>query len=486
MPVRPGTQGCPEFLHAQALTRRELLRVGGLGTLGLSLPALLAAEASAADYGGERPRARAKSCILLFLSGGPSQYETFDPKPDAPSENRSIFGTTATNVPGTHLCELLPDLAPLANRFALIRSAWHKYGGHFGGHRYALTGYAAPGNADQASRPDDKPGIIGLAAKYLPPRGSFPLAVMLPWSATDQGNGASGGMGGGTLGKQYNPLLVEADPATLEKPGQKGKETPKPPGPNHGPRFRVPELALQAGVSPERFGNRRELLEQIETQRRTLLTNADTGEMDRLYQKAYDLLLSPAIRDAFDLEKETDKLRDHYGRNAFGQSCLMARRLVEQGARFVQVNFSRFVTQPGYGWDTHGKGRETLQDHLLPKLNAGLASLLTDLHERGLLRDTLVVAMGEFGRTPKVKADGGRDHWAKCYSLLLAGGGVHGGLVYGKSDKTGANPAADPVEARDLLVTLLTLLGMPTMAPDVQGRVAPLFPDAQPIDRLYA
>ncbi len=486
MPAQCGTRGCPEFLHAQALSRRELLRVGGLGALGLSLPALFAAEAGASDYGGARSPARARSCILLFLSGGPSQYETFDPKLDAPSEVRSLFGTTASSVPGTHLCELLPDLAPLANRFALVRSAWHRYGGHFGGHRYALTGHAAPGNADQPARPDDKPGVIGLAAKYLLPRSSFPPAVMLPWVATDQGNGASGGMGGGTLGRQYNPLLVEADPATLDKPPQKGKEAPKSSSPSQGPRFRVPELTLQAGVSPERFGNRRELLEQIEAQRRLLLAGADTGEMDRLYQKAYDLLLSPAVRGAFDLEKEPDRLRDRYGRNAFGQSCLLARRLVEQGARFVQVNFSRFVTQPGYGWDTHGKGRETLQDHLLPKLNAGLAGLLTDLHERGLLKDTLVVAMGEFGRTPKVKADGGRDHWAKCYSLLLAGGGVYGGLVYGKSDKTGANPAADPAEARDILVTMLTLLGMPTMATDVQGRVAPLFPDAQPIERLYA
>jgi uncharacterized protein (DUF1501 family) len=198
------------------------------------------------------------------------------------------------------------------------------------------------------------------------------------------------------------------------------------------------------------------------------------------------LLTSPQIKEGFDLEKETSKLRARFGMNAFGQSCLLARRLVERGARFVQVNFSRFVTQPGYGWDTHKDGRDTLKDHLLPKLNAGLAALLTDVAERGLHEETLVVAAGEFGRTPKVKADGGRDHWPGCYSILLAGGGVHGGLVYGKSDKTGAQPAADPVEARQVLVTILTLLGVPTVVTDLQGRVAPLFEGAEPVERLYS
>lgn len=462
--------GCPEFVHTQSVTRREFLRVGGLSALGLSLPTLLAAETRAAS---ERPRARAKSCVLLFLAGGPSQFETFDPKPDAGSEYRNIFATIPTSVPGTLICEHLPGLAKLAHRYALIRSAHHNSGGHFGGHRYVLTGHTAPGNGDQAARPDDRPGVVALAGKYLRGENSLPPAIMLPWTAADQGTVPSGGMGGGTLGKQFDPLRVEIDPSTLDKPGK-------------APVFRVPDFALQPGITPERFEDRRSLLDLIETQRHQLARTVSTQEMDTLYRKAYDLLSSPRIKEGFDLDMEPRDLRERYGPNAFGQSCLLARRLVERGARFVQVNFARTVTQPGYGWDTHGKGEETLKNHLLPKLNAGLASLLSDLAERGHLDETLVVAMGEFGRTPRVKKDGGRDHWPKCYSLLLAGGGIHGGLILGRSDKNGAYPAADPVEPREILLTILSLLGIPTFVTDSQGRAAPLFEGVEPIRHLYS
>ncbi len=469
---RQSAGGCREFSQLEALSRRDFLRVGALSALGLTLPNLLAAEARASDYTGERPTARARSCILLFLSGGPSQYETFDPKPEARAEYRTIFQTIRTNVPGTNLCEYLPHLARQADRFALIRSAWHRYGGHFGGHRYALTGHVAPGNADQAARTDDKPGMVGLASKYLRGGSSMPPTVMLPWVATDQGSGASGGMGGGTLGRQYDPVRVEVEPRSLERPGAV-------------PVFRVPEFALHPSTTADQLTGRRHLRDLIEAQRRQL-DNAAGREMDAYYREAYELLTSARIREGFDLEREDTRLRDRYGRNAFGQSCLLARRLVERGVRFAQVNFSRFVTQRGYGWDTHGQGRETLSNHLLPKLNDGLGTLLTDLHERGLLSETLVVAMGEFGRTPRVKSDGGRDHWPGCYSLLLAGGGVHGGLVYGRSDRDGARPAMDPVEPREILMTVLTLLGVPTFVSDPQGRAAPLFEGVEPVRRLYA
>jgi hypothetical protein len=414
--------GCAEFKRMQ---RREFLRVGGLGMMGLSLPQLFAAEARASGYGVEPPRARARSCILLFLAGGPSQLETFDPKPDAPSSNRTIFQTIPTNVPGTFLCEHLPDLARQANRYALIRSAWHRYGGHYGGHRYALSGHVAPGGPDQPARPDDRPGIVGLASRYLPPRNGMPSTIMLPWVATDQGSGASGGMGGGTLGRQYDPIKVEIDQATMDRAGRM-------------PVFRVPEFALHPTVSTERFEERYNLLGQIDQQRRELADRASIREMGTLYQRASDLLTSPRIREGFNIDQEDRAVRQRYGLNAFGQSCLMARRLVERGVRLVQVNMARFVTMPGYGWDTHGKGEENLKNDLLPKLNAGAGSLIADLAERGLLDDTLVVVMGEFGRTPQVKRDGGRDHWEKCYSLLMAGGGVHGGMVYGRSDRTAA------------------------------------------------
>ncbi len=299
----------------------------------------------------------------------------------------------------------------------------------------------------------------------------MPVTVMAPWLATDQGSGASGGMGGGTLGRQYDPVRVEAEPNSLRGDGM--------------PLFRVPEFALQPDVSPQRLRNRRGLLELIEGQR-TVLDEDMQRDMDSCYRGAYELLTSPRVKEGFDLEREPRRLRDRYGRDAFGQSCLLARRLVERGVRFVQVNFARTVTQTGYGWDTHDRGRDTLRNHLLPKLNAGLSALLGDLDERGLLGETLVVAMGEFGRTPRVKSDGGRDHWPQCYSLLLAGGGVRGGLVHGRSDRDGARPAQDPVEARQILVTIMDLLGMPAFATDVQGRTAAVLDGAEPVRRLYA
>jgi hypothetical protein len=361
-----------------------------------------------------------------------------------------------------------------------VRSLWHRYGGHFGGHRYALTGNAAPGGADQAARADDKPGIVALAHKHLPSRGQFPAAVMLPWLATDQGNGASGGMGAGILGRQYDPLLVEVERNALDGRGNFTTAA------RSGPLFRVPEFSLQAGVTSERFDSRQRLLQHFESQRRDMLESADLVEMDGFYRQAFDLLTSTRIMEGFDISQEPHPLRERYGLNAFGQSCLLARRLIERGSRFVQVNFSRFVTQNGYGWDTHGNGRDTLKNALLPKLNAGLSALLIDLETRGLLQETLVVAMGEFGRTPRVKPDGGRDHHAGCYPALLAGGGVHAGLVYGQSDAQGTRPRESPVEARDLLVTILTLLGVPTEVREPQGRVVPLFPGAAPVERLYA
>jgi len=465
--------GCAGFASLAAWSRREFLRVGALSAFGVSLPQLFRAQAQAsAGYGESRP-ARAKACILVFLSGGPSHYETFDPKPDAPSEYRTIFGVAQTPIPGVYLCEHLSRLAGLANRFALVRSMSHKFTGHFGGHRYVLTGYAAIGNPDQPARPDDKPGLASLAAKFLARRNvAMPPSFMLPWVATDQGSGASGGMLAGTLGRQYDPIRIEADMNTLKNPKQP-------------PVFRIPEFALQPDITPERLASRRHLLDIVDQTRRQLAEEAPLADMDIFYRKAFELLTSEKIREAFDLDKEPAKLRETYGLNAFGQSCLLARRLIERQARFVQINFSRNVTQDGYGWDTHNKGREALKDHLLPKLDAGLSTLLSDLESRGLLQETLVVAMGEFGRTPRVKPDGGRDHWPQCYSILLAGGGIHGGLVYGSSDKHGAYPANDPVEPRQILLTVLTLLGIPTAIPDQQGRVVPLFEGFHPVERLY-
>jgi hypothetical protein len=280
MSHRSAEGGCSGFLQMQQLHRREFLRVGGLSALGVSLPNVLAREAHASNYLGEAPPARAKACILLFLSGGPSHLETFDPKPLANTDYRTIFPTISTNVPGIQLTEPLAGLARQADRFTLVRSLWHTYGGHFGGHRYALTGHAAIGGPDQPARPDDAPGVQSLAIKHMKPKGSMPSGIMTPWVATDQGSGASGGMNAGTLGRQYDPVMVEADARTLDNPKVM-------------PAFRIPEFALQPGMTVERVHERRDLLGIVDRQRQGLAEAATSRQLNAHYQKAYDLA-SPA------------------------------------------------------------------------------------------------------------------------------------------------------------------------------------------------
>ncbi len=486
-PFLPLPLACPEMWQMLCLNRREMLRLGGQSLLGFTLATSMPSNAATANPSGERRRARARSCILVFLPGGPSQLETFDPKPDAPSETRSIFPAISTTVPGIRLCEHLPDLAKLAQHFALVRTVWHTSDAHPAAHRYVLTGFSGNGSA----RPDDRPGIVALAAKYLRPRNDMPAAVVLPWFARDESaGGISAGNVAGVLGKQYDPILVEADPASLDRPIQIGPQNPGgqplpaalPPQPR-ATVFRIPELGLHPDITPERFAGRRRLLEEIEQQRPQLLASGPAADMRLLYQQAYDFLGSSRFRETLAVEKEARPLRERYGLNAFGQSCLLARRLIEQGTRFAQVNFASGVVQDSYGWDTHRAGRDTLKDHLLPKLNSGVSALLTDLQDRGLLDETLVVVMGDFGRTPGLSPDGGRGHHPKCYSILLAGGGIHGGLVYGKSDRRAYLPDQDPVEARDVLMTILTLLGVPTGMMD--GLPAPLWEGAAPVERLY-
>jgi hypothetical protein len=473
----PLSTGCSDSWQPM-LNRREMLRLGGSGILGYTLPGLMAKNATASN-GRERRRARARSCILLFMTGGPSQLETFDPKPN------SLFPAISTTVPGTQICEQLPDVAKLAHHFALVRTVWHTIVPHNDAHRYVLTGFS---KGETNARPDDRPGIIALAAKYLRRPQGMPTSVMLPWIAGDNAGVVSGGMGGGTLGKQFDPLVVDADPTSLDRPIRQGPQGPGmkellvPPQPT-ATSFREPQFALPPGVTAERFEGRRRLLEEIDGRQQQRLVSIPADDMRLLYREAYDLLGSSSIKEALDLDQESGKLRERYGLNAFGQSCLAARRFIEKGTRFVQVNAARGVVQDSYGWDTHRLGRDTLKDHLLPKLNAGLSALLTDLCERGILAETLVVVMGDFGRSPGFGPDGGRDHHPHCYSILLAGGGIHGGLVHGKSDKRGGLPVEDPVEARNVLMTILTLLGIPAGVAD--GLPAPLFQDAAPVDRLY-
>jgi uncharacterized protein (DUF1501 family) len=383
------------------LTRRDFLRVGGLGVLGVSL----ADGAAAAGASGDR------AVILLLLVGGPSQHETWDPKPEAPAEVRGPFGTIATRVPGVRVCEHLPRLARRMDRLAVVRSLHHDEAPiHETGHQLIQTGRLA--------RDGDEPPHVGaVAARLLGSRGALPPFVTVPGPIGNTGVGISHGQSAGSLGRMYDPFHLAADPAD---PGYD------------------PAAALDRA---------RRFLDEAPDLPATVAASADR-------------LLS---RSAFDLSAEPDRLRDAYGRTTFGQSCLLARRLVEAGVRLVTVNMFQTVFNQ-VTWDCHGSPPfSTLADYaavLLPTFDSAFSSLIDDLDRRGLLETTLVVATGEFGRTPRLNAAGGRDHWPGVWSAALAGGGVRGGQVIGASDALGSEPAERPVTPPELVATLYRSLGL--------------------------
>ena len=423
--------------NCQGVTRREMLRVGGLGLLGASLADRFRGEAGAA--GSIASRRREKSCIFLWLDGGPSQFETFDPKPNTPDTIRGPYGVIRTRVPGVHFCELMPELAERADRFAVIRSLTHNNSGH--SPLPMLTGF------------DGKTTSYGaVATKLLGGCGDMPPYVHL---------GSKLGVGGGQLGAAFDPVEVP-DPS--------------------GGKLALPQFSLSANVPAERFRDRGELLAALDRTRADLHRNRDIERMDTFYQRAIDILTSPKVRKAFDLSEEKPELRDRYGANFFGQSCLMARRLVEAGTRFVQI---KWYDGPAFdAWDVHGAdlaGMARMEQHLCPRLDQGLSALLDDLSERGLLDSTLVVATGEFGRTPKINQYGARDHWPQCFSVLLAGGGVPGGTVVGESDREGAYPANNPVRPPEFAATLYRLLGIDT---NTDPRIRPFIGSSAPVAGL--
>jgi hypothetical protein len=420
----------------QGVTRREILRVGGLGFLGLTL----------ADWWGGRAAqaaatpTREPACIFIFLSGGPSHFETFDPKPAAPIDIRGPYGTTATNAPGVQISELLPQLARHMDKCALIRSMTSRDGGHSG--VFMLSG----GTRGAASY-----GAVLQRLKGSPRSGMPPFVHVGPPGYLP---------GAGNLGASFSPFLV-ADPAR---------------------QVQMPEFALSANVSGTRFQDRRALLQAVDQARAAWHDHHAVGEMDQNYRRAIDLLTSDRVRAAFDVGREPDALRERYGGSIFGQSCLLARRLVEAGTRFVQVNW--YGEPAWHGWDVHGAdlpGLVRMESPLCPRLDQGLSTLLDDLHQRGLLSTTLVVVTGEFGRTPRVNPYGGRDHWPQCFSVLLAGGGVPGGTVVGASDQHGAYPAVRPVTVPELAATLYRLLGINT---NTDLRIRPYIGDAAPVGEL--
>lgn len=430
----------PPVRHSPAtLSRRELLRVGGLGCLGLSLPSILkAAPASrTASFG------RAKSCVILFLSGGPPQHETFDPKPDAPVEIRGNFKAIRSAVPGLHLNELLPHTAKITDQLSIIRSMTTEVNAHSSSGYMMLTGYAHSSKAESLPpSSSDWPSIAATVGALKPSTRSPLSSVVLPEPIFNNPNILWPGQNGGLMGPLWHPHLVRCDP-TAE---------------------RIDIEGMTSGISHLRLDERRDLLSQFDTSFRHQVLSPAITEMDHLQQKAFEIIHSSSSQRAFALDQESGALRDQYGRHKFGQSVLLARRLVESGVRLVQVNWPREPGDTNAGsplWDTHQNNGERVKDVLCPQFDRTFATFITDLKQRGLLDETLVVVMGEFGRSPKINANGGRDHWGNVFSVVMAGAGVPGGQIIGASDAIGAVPADRPVRPAQLAATIYHLLGIP-------------------------
>jgi hypothetical protein len=435
------------------LSRRAALRVGGVGLFGVGYPEVLRAAEAA------RHKARAKSVILLFQWGGPGQHETFDPKPDAPDTVRGWFKSGPTRVPGTHFSDQLSKVAAIADKLCVVRSMRHsvRMNNHNSAGYYALTG-VPPATDDQRLRDslDLFPGYGSVVSKLAPARPGVATAVSYPHTIAD--GSITPGQHASFLGKSHDPVFVADDP---NRPG-----------------FRLPELSLPAGVTPERMASRTELMKLIDRQSGILDRSAVARGVDESYQKAAALLTNPTFREAFDLGREPAKTRDRYGRTTYGQSCLLARRLAEAGAKFVTVYFSASIGGMGQGWDYHGFRGESVPNRLaelLPLTDQTLSALVTDLADRGTLDETLVVWVGEFGRTPKISGNGGRDHWPACYTAVLAGAGVKGGHVHGASDKHAAYPTSGRGSPEDLAATMFAALGIDPEAEirDALGRPLP-------------
>jgi hypothetical protein len=419
-------------------TRRQLLQVGALGGLGLSLPGLL----RAADSTGHL-KVRAKAVIFLHQFGGPSHHDTVDMKPNAPDAIRGEFRPIDTTLPGVQVCERLPRFAQIMHKVTLVRSLRHEMKNHNSAGYYSLTGYNPPSD-DQRLRDsrDLFPAYGSVVDRLAPARGGVPTFVSYPYIISD--GSVTPGQHASFLGKAHDPLFLSQDP--------------------NSPDFRLPELSLPANLTPERLDNRREVLKLIDQQTELLEFSARARGLDAHYERALTMLSSPAVKKAFDLSSEPATVRDRYGRTTYGQGCLLARRLVEAGARFINVYLSQSIGGCEGGWDTHGFNSKPmypiLKKYLLPLADQTLPTLLDDLESRGLLDTTLVVWVGEFGRSPRINNLAGRDHWPQCYPALLAGGGVKRGYVFGSSDKNGAYPASDPVRPEDLSATMFHLLGI--------------------------
>jgi hypothetical protein len=455
----PGAKCC------DGISRREFIRVGGLGAAGLMLPDLLRAQQRSSRPG---KFGQAKRCILLFMSGGPPQQDTFDLKPEASGDARGEFRPIKTNVAGIEICEHFPLLARQADKVAILRSVTHDSNIHTVGAHNMLTGnlYPKPVAGEVNASPSDFPHYGAVLTKLRKSDTRVPTFVTLPQKNTNTDGTVWPGLGGGFMGPQFDPLLVQA---AYEKHKQQVKDY-------ENCSFRTPSLALPEGITSERFDSRRQLLTALERETRRVARDADAGLLDHYREKAFNLVSSTATQRAFNLELEPDAVKDRYGRHLFGQGCLLARRLAEAGVPLTTVYWHPDGNTVAPSWDTHEKNYPNLKGHLMGPCDRGFSALLEDLHQRGMLEQTLVIWMGEFGRTPQINGAGGRDHWGACQSIVMAGGGVVGGQIYGKSDKIAAYPEENPVSPGDVGATLYHLMGVDPHAEivDQTGRPHPL------------
>ncbi len=430
---------CEDFRLAVRWHRRGLLQIGGLATLGLLLPDLFRAQAGARAARGTFGRAR--SVIMLYLHGGHAQQETWDPKPDGPTPEKGEFGAIATSVPGVRVSELLPRCAKIMHKLAVIRSLSHGNANHVQASLPAMTGHAHPpsleSRGDFPPSPTDFPPI-GAVLNSLRKPDTLPTWVQVgPLMRRNNGTVLHGQLPG-FLGSRHSPLAIDQDLRAAQ--------------------VRLGGVTADPELSVSRLRDRQGLLKQIDSQRRLLDQAAEARGLDGYQQRAFGLLSSPATGKAFDLAAEPAALRDRYGQTQFGQCCLLARRLAEAGVPMINVHYCH---TPVGSWDTHGQHFRQMKESLCPTFDQAFAALVADLNERGLLDTTLVLANAEFGRTPKINTNAGRDHWPWVYSIALAGGGTGRGLVYGSSDRAAAYPTSHPHDPKDLAATIYHLLGVP-------------------------
>ena len=437
------------------ITRREWLRVGGLGLGGLTLPTW-----QQQLCGAEHSAIRAKNVIILWLTGGVPQHDTWDPKPQGPAQSRSEFGVIQSKTPGLLVGGLMPRTAKLTDHIAVIRSMSSGDNAHSSSGYQMLTGIPhIPRNRENAlpGAPNDWPSLGALVRTQRSDKSGMPSSITLPRHIANVGEKVWPGQDGGFLGRRVDPWLLTCDPSSED--------------------FQIPDLALPQEVSDIRLDRRLSLLNQINASLDRVESHTAARSYDLRMQQAIELLSGKEAREAFDMTQESPQMRDRYGRSKFAQSVLLARRLIEAGTSLVQVNWQRIEGKENNGsWDTHKDHHASLKGWLMPIMDQAFSALLEDLDDRGLLDETLVACVGEFGHTPKINARKGRDHWGRAFSIALAGGGIRGGVVHGATDVQAGEVIRDKVEPRDYIATVLHCMGISpeTTIHDSQGRPLPL------------